>query len=47
MDINRELIWYWYIFENRTLQDTHHRLSTKVNLDFQQNQMQQGMLYSF
>ena len=47
MDINRELIWYWYIFENRTQQDTYYRLSTKVNLDFQQNQMQQGMLYSF
>jgi len=42
MDQYQEIIWYWYIFENRTLNDTHHILTTRINEDNSQR-IQQGM----
>ena len=37
MNQYKEIIWHWYIFENRTLQDTHSCLSTRLNADNSQH----------
>ena len=41
IDSYKELIWYWYIFENRTLQDTYDALGTKLERDSSRH-IQQG-----
>jgi len=33
MDSYKQVIWYWYIFENRTLQDTYDALATRLERD--------------
>lgn len=30
MDNYKELLWFWYIFENRTLADTHTLLASAI-----------------
>lgn len=45
MEINKELIWPWYIFENHTLQETHHLLATKLHQDSSLNHIHQGTTY--
>jgi len=42
MDHYKELIWFWYIFENRTLQDTHTLLSSMIDYDGSQHILHEG-----
>jgi len=46
MDTFKELICYWYIFENCTLEETHDLLSIKVNQEIFQHNMEEGITHS-
>ena len=40
MDIYKELIWFWYIFENRTMKATYELLHSRMVEDRSQHIVQ-------